>query len=646
VHRGSECAIVVLYKPVPNGYRCEVIMRRFLSFLLVFFGACALGTGIAQAEGDNSISTSSPAAGEVVALAPTQIQLRFTLPVGGAEAVAQMGLVLTCESRIINLGTPQLGPDGVTVSAALTQILENGDCRVEWSLPDGSSGSFTFVSNVQTTTTAPADPGTTDTTVPVAPGPDGETEELRLGGPLGLMKWLAFFFVSALVGGLIFVKIAWPEGVEYGITERYFRIISIAAILTLVGQIIIYTAQQSGGTIGGSLSPTSWGPASETNEGRALLLRLVAVGGLTFFAWITERIFNEATIVLSTSLLAFTILTFGFDRATGRAVILGIVIAVLHMAFVALWVGAVAIIWRVILHGPGDIDLVHALRGWYRIATPVSVGIIITGAIQVWRIDGISLINSGHGRVVLLKTALVVVMLFVNAAVRQFVLVGMRRANSLNQKVVYRLKRPVGLELSLSIVVLAASTWLLSMRPPYILLPDEGPRVEYAIVQDLEGADRFRVRLSITPGNVGENKVLVELFGPSRIQNFVVTFTPENPNFSGYTLNVPLTRPGAALITEDMGMRFLAPGLWNVSITGVTTIGELEPLTTQFIIADGTTVTTVPKQGLATVTTTVPPAATTVPAVNTTVPGTTIAPAATTIAPSANPTTTAPPSNS
>jgi copper transport protein len=646
VHRGSECAIVVLYKPVPNGYRCEVIMRRFLSFLLVFIGACALGTGIAQAEGDNSISTSSPAAGEVVALAPTQIQLRFTLPVGGADAVAQMGLVLTCESRIINLGTPQLGPDGVTVSAALTQILENGNCRVEWSLPDGSSGSFTFVSNVQTTTTAPADPGTTGTTVPAAQGPDGETEELRLGGPLGLAKWLAFFFVSALVGGLIFVKIAWPEGVEYGITERYFRIISIAAILTLAGQIIIYTAQQSGGTIGGSLSPTSWGPAGETNEGRALLLRLVAVGGLTFFAWITERIFNEATIVLSTSLLAFTILTFGFDRATGRAVILGIVIAVLHMAFVALWVGAVAIIWRVILHGPGDIDLVHALRGWYRIATPVSVGIIITGAIQVWRIDGISLINSGHGRVVLLKTALVIVMLFVNAAVRQFVLVGMRRANSLNQKVVYRLKRPVGLELSLSIVVLAASTWLLSMRPPYILLPDEGPRVEYAIVQDLEGADRFRVRLSITPGNVGENKVLVELFGPPRIQNFVVTFTPENPNFSGYTLNVPLTRPGAALITEDMGMRFLAPGLWNVSITGVTTIGELEPLTAQFIIADGTTVTTLPKQGLTTVTTTVPPAATTVPPVDTTVPGTTIAPAATTIDPSASPTTTAPPSNS
>ncbi|CAB4559466.1 unannotated protein [freshwater metagenome] len=633
------CAIVVPYKTVPNGYRCEVIMRRFLSFLLVFFGVCALGTGVAQAEGENTISTSSPAAGEVVALAPTQIQLRFTLPVGGADAVAQMGLVLTCESRIINLGAPQLGADGVTVSAALTQILENGDCRVEWSLPDGSSGSFTFVSNVQTTTTAPAEPGTTNTTVPATPGQEGEAEEIRLGGPLGLMKWLAFFFVCALVGGLIFVKIAWPEGVEYGITERYFRIISIAAIVTLIGQIIIYSAQQSGGAIGGSIAPTSWGAAGETNEGRALILRFVAVCALTFFAWITERIFTESTIVLSTALLAFTILTFGFDRASGRAVILGIVIAVIHMAFVALWVGAVAIIWRVILHGPGDVDLVHALRGWYRIATPVSVGIIVTGAIQVWRINGISLVNSGHGRVVLLKIVLVVAMLFVNAAVRQFVVVGMRRAKSLNEKVVYRLKRPVGVELSLSIVVLAASTWLLSMRPPYILLPDNGPRVEYAIVQELEGSDRFKVRLSITPGNVGENKVLVELFGPSRIQNFVVTFTPENPNFAGYTLNVPLTRPGAALITEDMGMRFLAPGVWNVSVTGVTTIGELEPLTTQFIIADGTTVTTVPKQGLNTVTTTVPP-------VTTTVPGTTIAPTTTTIPASASPTTTAAPSGS
>jgi hypothetical protein len=96
--------------------------------------------------------------------------------------------------------------------------------------------------------------------------------------------------------------------------------------------------------------------------------------------------------------------------------------------------------------------------------------------------------------------------------------------------------------------------------------------------------------------------------------------TPENPNFSGYTINVPITRPGGALIDADAKYLLRAPGLWKLEVTGVSTIGDLEVLTGQFIIADGVTVTTVPKQGLKAIptttttapdTTTVPPAATT-----------------------------------
>jgi Na+-transporting methylmalonyl-CoA/oxaloacetate decarboxylase gamma subunit len=324
-------------------------------------------------------------------------------------------------------------------------------------------------------------------------------------------------------------------------------------------------------------------------------------------------------------------MSYGFDRATGRSVVLGIVIAILHMAFIAMWVGSISIIWRVILHGPGNSDLIDALRGWARLVTPLTIGIVLTGLIQVWRIDGISLINSGHGRVVILKIILVTAMLFVSAAIRQFILRGMERAKSLNEKVVYRLKRPVGIELSLSIVVLAASSWLMAMRPPYVLNRETGPRVEYAIVQDMTAKDDFHVRLSITPGDVGANRILIELFGPSRIQNFKVALVPTNPNFPGYTINVPITRPGAALIAEDAGLLLRSPGEWTATVTGVTTIGDLAPMSTTFIIADGTTVTTQPKQGLKKSTTTIAPARTTssvAPA-----PATTIAPAVTTVAP-------------
>ena len=580
-------------------------MRRLPLFFIAAVSVIAFSAGAAQAAGENTIISSSPTAGEVVTLAPTQLQLKFTLPVGGAEAVAQMGLSLACESKLTNLGPPQLSTDGVTVSAALTQVPQNGSCVVNWSLPDGSVGSFNFTAQTQVTTTVPATvPGAPATTIPGAVDA-AETTEPRLGGPIGLMRLIVFFTVSALFGGLMFIKIVWPEGVEYGITEKYFRQVSIIATLSIVVLIILMTAQESGGGIGSSISPTAWGPLFSTNEGRAVLLRLVAVVGLGFYAWITERIFEPTSIVPTTALLALSMLTYGWDRASGRAVALGIVIAIVHMALVAMWVGSIAIIWRVILHGPGDVDLVDALRGWAKIATPLTVFIVLTGVIQVWRIDGISLINSGHGRLVLVKVLLVSAMLFVSATIRQFIVRGMQRAKSLNEKVVYRLKRPVGIELSLSIVVLAASSWLLAMRPPYVLNRDTGPRVEYAIVQDMIAKDNFRVRLSITPGDVGANRILIELFGPSRIQNFTVSLTPSNPNFSGYTINVPITRPGAALIAEDAGLLLRTPGEWTAVIKGVSTIGELPTLTTTFIIADGTTVTTLPKQGLKRSTTTI-----------------------------------------
>ena len=613
-------------------------MRRFLTFLIALFGALVLGAGVAHAAGDNSIDSSTPGADETISLAPTQIQLRFTKEVGGAEAVAKMGLVLTCDSRIINLGPPQLAADGLTVSAALTQRLINGNCTVTWTLPDTSAGSYSFTSAVDATTTVPSsNPGNTTPTIPGLPGSETAASEPRLGGPIGLVRWIAFFFTCALFGGLIFIKIAWPEGVEYPVCEKYFRQISIIAIASLLLLMMLMSARQAGTGIGSAISPTSWGPLLETNEGRGIVFRFLAVCGLAYFAWITERINFENLVMPSTIALIVFAMSFGFDRSGGRFFAFGVLLSISHMALVATWVGAIAIIWRVVLYGPGNLDLVHALRGWSRIANLVMVGIIITGALQVYRIDNISLINSGHGRVILLKSLIVAAMIFVDNTVRQFVLRGMQRAKSLNEKVVYRLKRPVGFQLSLTIVVLATSSWLMAMRPPYVLQVDKGPRVDYAIVQDLEGEDNFHVRVSITPGNIGANRVLIELFGPSRIQNFTVKFTPENPNFSGFTINVPITRPGAALVAEDSGLLLRAPGNWKMEVNGVTTIGELKPLSSQFVVADGVTVITTPKQGLKPGTTTTVPA-TSAPTIAPTIAPTvapTVAPAATTTVPPA-----------
>lgn len=558
----------------------------------LFLVAGFLPVAGALAQGENTLESSSPASGETVTTAPTQLQLRFVDTVGGTDAVSKMVLSLSCNNKLTNLGPAQLGADGKTVSAALLQIPGNGNCIVNWGLPDGSKGSYGFTTelteNSAATTTIPVDPGdTTEVTAYVEP---------RLGGPIGMVRLAAFVLVGMMLGGLFFIRGFWPEGVEYDITERFVRQVAVGAIATTYLLCILMNARETGGAIAGSASPTSWGPLMELNEGRALVIRLVAISFVAWIAWYTERIFDPNRIVAYTVAVFAALISFGFDRSNGRALVLGVVVAVAHSALVLTWIGSIAMIWRVVLHGPGDVDLVQALRGWHRVATPLGLAVVATGVVQTWRIDGLNVLASGHGRLVVFKTLVVVALFLVTGALREFVLKGLRSARSLNERMVWRLKRPVGIELGLSVLVVALSSWLLAMRPPYIVPVERGPQVQWAIVQDLEGEDDFHVRVSINPGNVGVNVVLVELFGPKRVQKLTVSLTPVNPNFSGYTIYVPLERVGAAMVGEGVGMQLRAPGEWRLQVTGMSTVGELPVLSGSFIIADGTTVTTVPRQ--------------------------------------------------
>lgn len=571
-------------------------MKRLVFFFAVL-AAVLFSGGTTHAAGQNTLESSKPAAGETITIAPTQLQLVFASPVGGAEAVANMGLSLSCEGNLIGLGSPALGDDGVTVSAPLTQIPANGTCTVSWELPGGSSGSFSFISSVNApTTTVPPTDNTTEPTIPGSGTPQsisGPPE--RLGGPIGLARLASFILMGALVGGLFFLQRRWPEGGEYAVTERYFRIVGILAVVSMYVLVSLMAASEGELSAGSGFIPTNWSSLFDSAEGAALFARFVLTLVVAWFAWVPIRVIDPNTEAIAYASLFVTACTYGFDRTGGRFSTLGIALGVTHMALTLYWVGAIGVMWRVILRGPGDRDLLEALRGWSRHATWVGIGLVISGAVQAWRIDGWSYLNSGHGRVVLFKTLVVAGLLFLDAVIRQFIVHKLRRASMLNQRAVYRLQRPFALSAGLSVTVLALSSWMMSMRPPNILPKDTGPTVQYAIVRDMSGADDFRVRVSIDPGNVGVNQVLVELFGPSRIQQFTIDLVPANPAFSGYSITVPITRPGGAFVAPEAGLTLRAPGEWTMTVRGTTTTGDLEPLTSTFIIADGTTVTTLPR---------------------------------------------------
>jgi len=100
------------------------------------------------------------------------------------------------------------------------------------------------------------------------------------------------------------------------------------------------------------------------------------------------------------------------------------------------------------------------------------------------------------------------------------------------------------------------------------------------------------LRFSVSPATVGQNQILIELFEPRRIQEFTVRMTPKAPGYDGYLINVPLTRRGAALLGDTGNFSLAAPGEWTVEISGTTTTGDLDPLSTAFTLADPAATTT------------------------------------------------------
>ena len=566
-----------------------------LALLFVFLGVPFgfLGIDTARAVGDNTLSSSNPAPSENVTVAPTQLQLVFVNPLANPTDVNQMGLSLVCGGNIVSLGTAQLGSDLKTVSAPLTQVPNAGPCVVSWALPDGSSGAFSFTSAIAAPTTSTSLPGGTTVPPTVKPGESNPVVDKspRVGGPLGLFRAMAYIFSATLVGAIILILFAWPEGVEYPVCKRFIRVVSIANIASVVLVAVYTTAQYSGKGVTSSISPNTWRVLWDALPGQFLLLRVLLAGAAVWAVWEPQKVLDPGTQIASVAPLFALLATYGFDRTGGRLPAIGYVSSILHMVAVAAWFGGLVLLARVVLIGPGEIDLVQAVRGFGRIAMRAMPLAILTGIFATYRFDGFSLFTSQHGRLLTVKILVVGFMAYATWVTRQFVLQRMARVRGLNMQAAAHLRRAIGTEATAGAVILGLTSWMLATTPIHYYEAPRDPGPRYAFSADLEN-NRFHVRFSVSPATTGANQVLIELFEPHRIQEFQVRMTPKAPGYDGYLINVPLTRRGAALLGDTGGFSMAAPGEWTVEISGTTTTGDLEPLSTTFTLTDPVATTT------------------------------------------------------
>ena len=228
---------------------------------------------------------------------------------------------------------------------------------------------------------------------------------------------------------------------------------------------LLYVVALSAAVQGESLRATGSNPSTWLDlldagwAGRAAVARLILVVASVWVVLRPERVIDPTTQLPALALPTLAVVTLGLSRTGGELAILGVIAGIAHSLAMAIWVGGVVLLARVVLAGPGEEDLVHAVRGFNRISGPAIVVTVVSGLVQLYRLDGGSLFSESHGRVLLLKTVLVAVMLFVGLTARQVAQARLARANDLSPPTADRLRRAFGTEAAIGVVVIGLQ-WL------------------------------------------------------------------------------------------------------------------------------------------------------------------------------------------
>ncbi len=552
----------------------------------VFLGACgALAlTGPSVAHADNAIVSSTPEDGAELTAQPTEIVTTFENPIGSSVAV-----VVCDNDPFTGTGTAVVSADAKTVTIPLTASL-SGDCVVSFTLTntDGEEDarvSFDFTvaegAGAATAGATTGDAGTTQT--PTDTGGDSGDDDVQSASsvssaPVWLGRVMSIIGLSVLFGSLVLIVAAWPEGPEYVLALRFLR---SAWIVGLVGTLIYVSALSAavkGDSFGSGFNPAGWFDLFDAGwAGRAAVMRVVLAAACGWVVLKPERVIDPTTNMLALGIPALAVVTLGLSRTGGSLAFLGVIASIVHVLAMAVWFGGVVLLARVVLAGPGEEDLVHAVRGFGRISNPAIIATVVSGLVQVYRqISASDLFGTGHGRVFLLKTVAVAAMLFVGLTARQIARAKLTRASELSIKTADRLRRAFGTEAAIGVIVIALTGWLLALNPGKVE-EDDG---DFAVSSNVEvPALDFEISVALDPGQIGLNGIRVVVTRPETgLSGLVLRFhPPEGSAGTAFEQPITLTSAGVASSGEGGGVPLDVAGRWRIEIVATTPQGDVPP---------------------------------------------------------------------
>ena len=432
------------------------------------------------------LQRTTPGVGQEVDTAPTDVLLHF----GESVSLNERSLyVLDSAGKRVDEGSPKhpSGGSASDVTVALESNLPKGAYTVVWAVVSADShpvrGSFSFGYGV-------------DAGNPLAHASQ-EGAGVREVAATG--RTLAFLGLALLLGGTVFFVVLYPEGLRQpkkqpGLT-RGMKLLWAGWGLIGLGTVLVFLMQgvgASGLPFTKVTSVSLWGETLATPFGKYLVARAILLAVVVPLLLTLPRRPRGAVVDLVGVGLGLTVTwSLSGHASQGRLVPLTIVSDVVHLVSVSIWMGGLAVLSLVFLPrlssaSPGQVKALTALLPrWSKLAMGAVVVLVASGTYQSWRQVGTlrAYPDTEYGRVLLAKTIIVVLMLVLADVGRRWVRRSAARPRVLVHAVsslataqapvatpaplpeVRSLRRSVGLEAFLGIVVLSLAAVLVSSQP-------------------------------------------------------------------------------------------------------------------------------------------------------------------------------------
>jgi len=529
------------------------------------------------------LTSTEPVGGTVVANPPANIVLHF-----GESVEIPLGSIRVFESpsgKQVDTGAAEHpGGQGNSVSVKLPK-LDKGNYIVTWRVTSADShpvhGAFTF--------TVGSGKGSSADAALAAKLLSSGGGSTTVGAIYAVVRFLGFLALVLLVGGFGFVALVWLPGLGLARPRRLlWTAWAVAAVTTVVG-IPIQGVYAAGLPLSKVLSSTVLSGVLDERFGKVSLSRLVLLVLMAaVLAWLSraeggagagrDRRPASAPLAVGGLIalgLIFTPALSGHE-ATQDLVPLALLSDLVHLSAVSLWLGGLALLVGVVLPRRLPDELSAVVPRFSKLAFGAVLAILATGVFQGWReVRSISaLTQTTYGRLLIIKVALFALMVGLAFFSRRYVQAryrvpaaagrlsfgpGASAGAPTDDETVARLRRTVGAESVIAVVVLAVTALLVNAQP-----------ARSALAQPFSTelrSDQVLVDVTVDPAKTGPSALHFYTLSPQgavqEVQDLTASLTL--PSRDVGPLAVPVQRAGPGHFTAT-GFNIPLSGKWTLEV--------------------------------------------------------------------------------